>query len=298
MALDLKKLDGIGWQENGQAVLSGMALAMLRRLDRLFLLWAGECGAEEYRFPTFIEAGQLHKLDYFRSFPHLVTFPVALDTSPEHLKEFSRSAVIDEAGVVQLGKCAPVREVLTPAACYHFYVLFQGTELKTARNLTTVATCFRREAYYRPLERQWNFTMREIVRIGAAEEVKDFLADYRARIERFLSDIGLPVAWENATDPFFDPSRNPKFLAQKLEPVKTEMVFGGALAIGSINFHRNFFGETFDMRRNGEAAFSGCVAFGVERWLYAFLSRFGPDERSWPSVLRSHGSAGDLANDK
>ncbi len=27
MALDLKKLDGIGWQENGQAVLSGMALA-------------------------------------------------------------------------------------------------------------------------------------------------------------------------------------------------------------------------------------------------------------------------------
>jgi len=52
------------------------------------------------------------------------------------------------------------------------------------------------------------------------------------------------------------------------------------------------------MRRNGEAAFSGCVAFGVERWLYAFLSRFGPDERSWPSVLRSHGSAGDLANDK
>src|SRR2546428_4690988 len=277
MALDLKKLDGIGWQENGQAVLSGMALAMLRRLDRLFLRWAGECGAEEYRFPTFIEAGQLHKLDYFRSFPHLVTFPVALDTSPEHLKEFSRSAVIDEAGVVQLGKCAPVREVLTPAACYHFYVLFQGASLESSLYLTTVATCFRREAYYRPLERQWNFTMREIVCIGTAEEVKEFLASHRARLERFFSEIDLPIAWENATDPFFDPSRNPKFIAQKLDPVKTEIVFGGELAIGSINFHRNFFGETFGIRREGEAAFSGCVAFGVERWLFALLSRFGPD---------------------
>src|SRR5438128_12180000 len=97
MALDLKKLDGIGWQENGQAVLSGMALAMLRRLDGLFLLCAGEGGAEEYRFPTFIEAGQLHKLDYFLSFPHQLTFPVALDPSPAHRKQFSRSAVSDEA---------------------------------------------------------------------------------------------------------------------------------------------------------------------------------------------------------
>src|SRR5207247_10060951 len=148
MALDLKKLDGIGWQENGQAVLSGMALAMLRRLDRLFLLWAGECGAEEYRFPTFIEAGQLHKLDYFRSFPHLVTFPVALDTSPEHLKEFSRSAVIDEAGVVQLCKCAPLRDVLTPAASYPSYPIFQGTEPHAGGDLLTLARPFLRTPSY------------------------------------------------------------------------------------------------------------------------------------------------------
>src|SRR5207247_2179199 len=99
------------------------------------------------------------------------------------------------------------------------------------------------------------------------------------------SEIDLPIAWQNATDPFFDPSRNPKFLAQKLDPVKTEMVFGGELAIGSINFHRNFFGETFGIRREGEPAFSGCVAFGLERWLFALLRRFGPDESAWPSGL-------------
>ena len=277
MALDLANLHGIYWKENGQTALAGMPLAILRKLDRLFVRWADEYGAAEYRFPVFIEARELHKLDYFSSFPHLATFPVTLDSSPEHLKEFSREAGIDDAGVVRLGKCSPVREVLTPAACYHFYVLFQGASLESSLYLTTVATCFRREAYYRPLERQWNFTMREIVCIGTAEEVKEFLASHRARLERFFSKIDLPIAWQNATDPFFDPSRNPKFIAQKLDPVKTEIVFGGELAIGSINFHRNFFGETFGIRREGEAAFSGCVAFGVERWLFALLSRFGPD---------------------
>jgi seryl-tRNA synthetase len=277
MTLDVTKLDGIFWNQNGQTALSGMPLAMIRQLDRLFLGWAGERRAVEYHFPLFIDARELDKLDYFRSFPHLVTFPVTLDSTAEHLKEFSRQAGLDETGAVRLGKCSPVHEVLTPAACYHFYVLFQGTSLESARILTTVATCFRREAYYRPLERQWNFTMREIVCIGTAEEVKEFLSAYRSRLERFFSEVDLPIAWQNATDPFFDPSRNPKFIAQKLEPVKTEMVSGGELAIGSINFHRNFFGETFEILREGEPAFSGCVAFGVERWLFALLSRFGPD---------------------
>jgi hypothetical protein len=145
-----------------------------------------------------------------------------------------------------------------------------------------VATCWRREEHYSPLRRQWSFTMREIVRIGAMDEVKEMLAAERERLERFFAAIDLPISWQAASDPFFDPSRNPKFLAQRLDPVKTEMIFGDGLAIGSINFHRNYFGEAFGIARGGEAAFSGCVAFGLERWLYAFLSRFGPDVRRWP----------------
>jgi hypothetical protein len=92
------------------------------------------------------------------------------------------------------------------------------------------------------------------------------------------------VAWTPATDPFFNPSGNPKFLMQKLDPVKTEMTFAGRLAIGSTNFHRNFFGQTFDIRRNGKEAFSGCVAFGMERWIYAILRRFGTDPARWPNL--------------
>ena len=128
--------------------------------------------------------------------------------------------------------------------------------------------------------------MREIVCLGTADEVKEFLARYQKKVDQFFKSIELPVEWINATDPFFNPSRNPKYILQKLDPVKTEMIFEDRLAIGSINFHRNYFGEAFEISRAGREAFSGCVAFGLERWIYAFLSRFGLNQSDWPQLDR------------
>lgn len=281
------------WYPNGQTGLRGSLLELFRKVDALFSGWGRESEAGEYVFPTFIPAAELAKLDYFRSFPHLVTFPAVLDAEPANLQRFARSPLRPASsgdGALRLTELAPVRDVLTPAACYHFYIRFQGEALDEPRVVTTRASCFRREERYSPLERQWNFSMREIVCIGSREEVKQFLAGYRERVDAFFRSIDLPIDWQAATDPFFDPTRNPKYVMQKLDPVKTEMVFKKRLAIGSINFHQSTFGEAFRIRRNGEAAFSGCVAFGIERWLFALLSRFGWDERHWPSLDRAlHG---------
>ena len=35
------------------------------------------------------------------------------------------------------------------------------------------------------------------------------------------------------------------------------------------------FGRAFEIRRGAETARSGCIAFGMERWLYALMQRFG-----------------------
>lgn len=307
---DPERLPGLRWHPSGQSSLSGAPLGLFRRLDALFQAWAAECGAEAHRFPAFIAARELARLDYFRSFPHLVTFPVTLDPDPANLSAFAQSQPLGQDGGVRLAATAPVREALTPAACYHFYALFQGRVLEAPLYLTTRAACFRRETHYLPLRRQWNFSMREIVCLGTADEVKDFLQRYREKLEGFFAAIGLPIAWETATDPFFNPKGNPKYLLQKLEPVKHEMVYRGPtaatgaatasaathgatdapgpsapaepLAIGSINFHRNYFGEAFGIKRAGEDAFSGCVAFGLERWIYAFLETFGSEPSRWP----------------
>lgn len=283
-AIDFKKLPGCRWLENGQSALSGQLLEIDRRLDRLFLSWAMDCDATEYLFPILIPARELARINYFRSFPHLVTFPVTLDPDEENLKRFTEGEPPDSNGEIHLTTSSPIRDVLTSAACYHFYTQFQGEILDKPRYVTTRATCFRKESHYLPLERQWSFSMREIVCIGTSDEVKEFLAKYHDKIDHFFSRIQLLIEWKDATDPFFNPQRNPKYILQKLDPVKTEMIFQGRLAIGSINFHRNYFGEAFQIHREGKEAFSGCVAFGIERWIFAFLTQFGLKEANWPNL--------------
>ena len=280
----MNDIPGLRWMENGQASLSEPLLGLEHRLERLFLSWAAAEGAAEHRFPTFLPARELGKLDYFRSFAHLVTFPVALDPEKANLDRFVRGEPLSADGEIQPTRLAPIRDVLTPAACYHFYIAFQGESLATPRHVTTRATCFRREAFYAPLERQWSFSMREIVCIGTSDEVRAFLGRREAAVEALWRRIDLPIEWKHATDPFFDPSRNPKHLAQKLDPVKREMVFQDRLAVGSSNFHRNYFDEAFGIRRAGEDAFSGCIAFGIERWILAIVTRFGPDPTAWPDL--------------
>jgi seryl-tRNA synthetase len=275
--------DGYHWCANGQSTYSGKSLRLFQRLEKHFLAWAAEYQAVDHMFPTFISAAELNKIDYLRSFQHLATFPSTLEASEANLNAFAAGEPLGPDGVVHLTQCAPVRDVLTPAACYHFYSLLQNTQLQSPRYLTTRNTCFRREASYTPMQRQWSFSMREIVCIGTSEEVSAFLDRCGRTVELYFKKIDLPIEKVGATDPFFNPSKNPKFFAQKLAPLKSEMVFESHLAIASINFHRSYFGEAFGLTTSdGEPAYSGCVAFGIDRWIYAFTQRFGDDETRWP----------------
>ncbi len=126
--------------------------------------------------------------------------------------------------------------------------------------------------------------MREIVCIGSRAEVVDFLTRTRDAVDALCRALELPVDWAVATDPFFQPTRNAKYLAQRVQPTKHEALFGGDLAIASVNLHEDHFGEAFGIRRAGRPAVTGCVAFGIERWLYALTDRHGPDPAGWPDV--------------
>ncbi|MGZ3768621.1 MAG: hypothetical protein ACXVCR_01235 [Bdellovibrio sp.] len=280
--INIEELPGYKWIENGQSNLTGPALELFRALDNMFLKLAEKVSAQEHQFPTFIRASELKKLDYFSSFPHLITFPVTLANKEDNLKEFIQGKKCDADGHLHLTETSPICDCLTPAACYHFYIHYQNQELEKTLFLTTRANCYRREEYYAPLQRQWNFNMREIVALGEMEEVKAFLSKYKELVTQKLKSLTLPVEWEIATDPFFDPTKNPKFLMQQLDPVKQEMIFNKSLSIGSINFHKNYFGDAFSITHQGQSAFSGCIAFGLERWIFAIVSKYGLDPKDWP----------------
>lgn len=274
---------GLRWVPNGQSVLSGPLLELAERIDHRFLILSARWGATDHRFPTFLAATVLERIDWFRSFPQLATFPVCLDRDEANLTRFTTGQPVDGEGRVQPTGLAPIRDVLTPAACYHLYDHHQGRAFDRPRHFTTRNTCFRREDHYVPLERQWSFTMREIVCMGTAVETRAFVDEATAEVDRLVADIDLPVRWEHATDPFFRPSENPQYLMQQVDPTKEELLFEGRLAVASTNMHHDHFGRAFDIRRDGEPVRTACIAFGIERWVAAFLHHYGT-EGPWPAL--------------
>jgi len=278
---DLARI-GLRWDACGQAGLSGPLLALADECDLAFRRLAGlwHAGAESY--PVALPAPPL--ADHLRSFPQQVTFAIALDPADANLGEFADGPVVAADGTVALTRTAPVTTVLTPAACYHVYAGHQGERLPRACYVTTRNTCFRREPRYQPLRRQWSFSMREIVCLGTAAEAASFLVKARAAVDYFTLLIDLPVRWSPATDPFFRPHRHPGYLMQRTQPTKHEAIYGD-LALGSANLHHDHFGSTFDITRDGAAATTACLAFGLERWLFALVDRHGPDPAGWPDLL-------------
>lgn len=265
--------EGAGFSvEEGFATLGPDLVRLRDRLEARFLGWAGECGAVAMLFPPLMRVADLERLDYFRNFPHLPL--LAAPVRAECLPEVAAGASFSEVAGASL---APAGYALPSAACYNIYIHLEGEVLERARYVTTVATCYRNEECYDGLQRLHGFTMREIVCIGAREEVQAHLVAFKERILRFGERLGLDLKVAVGSDPFYQPQSS-RALMQQLFPQKEEFLYQGALAIASVNFHRNFFGERCRIEVAGQgAAFTGCVAFGVERWLHALLDRTGGD---------------------
>lgn len=257
--------------DNGLGVLDGSQLRLLRAFDALVLRWAGAWDAPEFRFPFLMRCKDLDTFDYYDNFPHLGLAATRL--APErlgaHLSGTPRP--VDEMPTEVM---EPTAFALPSAACYSVYLDLAGSALPAEGTLrTTVGTCFRNEDHYQGLQRLLGFSMREIVCVGPEEAAKSHLIRAKDAVITLCAELGLDLTLEVATDPFFDKNGG-KAKMQRLFPVKEEFVVNG-LAIGSVNYHRNFFGERCEIRAGDDTAHTSCLAFGLERWVHTLTERFG-----------------------
>ncbi|WP_106396561.1 aminoacyl--tRNA ligase-related protein [Actinocorallia populi] len=271
--------------EAGLVTLGSPAVRLRDALDAVFTGWADRAGAERVLCPPLASAADLADFDYFVNFPHLALAAAPVDTSdPDTLPGRGDDASLSPD---RLGSTALL---LPSAACYNLYSALRGARLDRTVKATTIAQCFRREKEYQGLRRLHGFTMREIVAIGGPEDVQAHLERHAALIGEFADHLGLDLATEVATDPFFDPDGS-RAVMQRLFPVKQEFVTADGVAIASVNHHRNFFGERADLRVEGETAHTACVAFGVERWLHALQTRFAGDWDAACDAVRAYPGA-------
>ncbi|TLD72730.1 hypothetical protein FEM03_01255 [Phragmitibacter flavus] len=206
----------------------------------------------EQRWPVLMRSETLRRAGYFDSFPQLL-MTASFCPDPENAPEI----------VAASGWC------LSPAVCYHAYAGLEGQTLAKGVKLSASGSCFRHEE---PTElqagrRQVEFTMRELILVGAKDWIEHELTGVREEIHQLAIDYGLSGTWQPASDPFFLPKAKGKACAQKLLETKWEYCLRDGLAIASINRHGDFFGKRFSIRLpDGNPAHSACIAFGLERW--------------------------------
>ena len=270
----------------GVTALRGDCAVLLRDLERAIATLCGLETSDDWRVPPAIDFATLVRAEYFASFPHWLTVASHLRDDEETLRAVAERG---EPDVLREASAAP-KAALNPAVCYHVYAALAGATIEQTRIVTAQAECWRHEgSRHTALERGWAFTMREIVCIGSDDDTRSFLLRSTERVTDFARSLDLEPTLVVATDPFFAPSARAKHVLQQLKELKHELLLpvcaSHAIAASSFNLHETFFGEAFDIRlSNGAPATTACVAFGLERWLLAFLVRHGPDAAEWPAI--------------
>jgi seryl-tRNA synthetase len=288
-------VEGVHQLGPGQIALEGLPLALFKYFDRAFTELGEAVQARPVMTPTLIPTRVLSRCDYFRSFPQNVTFASHLHEDLAVIDAFrARHDGRDDLDEGALADMATPVACLSPAVCYHIYHLHQDhviAESGTAHGV--VGKCFRYEAgNTSDLRRLWDFTMREIVFMGTRDDVlKRREAGIRS-VASFLDEHRLAGEIRTASDPFFiAPDAAAKTYFQLSSETKYEISLmlpdNERVAVGSLNYHTDFFGRAFAITvENQGPMHSVCIAFGLERWVHAFLAQHGERPEDWPAVVR------------
>jgi seryl-tRNA synthetase len=282
----------------GLVGLRGDVLRVFRYFEYQVLELARRFGAEECQYPVLLPAKVLEEVGYLGHFPQHVTWCSHFPEDLPLLEEVARVAVEQEGKISEplLQRLEVARHALKPAVCLPCYGQYRDTVVP--RDQPVVVTMqnhvFRNEpAGYQALGRLWDFHVRDVVFMGSYVQLQQLRQEVMDAAMALCETLDLTARLELANDPFFlDPSAH-KAVYQRLGEVKYELLLAIPhreidIAASSFNLHRTFYSSIYGIQREGEGlAETACMGFGLERWVYAFLSQKGMDPAGWPAAVAS-----------
>lgn len=271
--------------EDGQ-VRRDWVVKLYDKLDGLFEGMALKHQANLRKYPSMISMQALEKCQYIQSFPqniHLISeIPHQLDV----LERVKEAASLEE--IVRISPFA-----LAPAVCFHCYEELAGNSIEAPFVLTARGNCFRHEAPWRIGKHRMNeFSMREIVLFGDSDYVESIRRECMEEVWSLFETLGLAGKIVTASDLFYFSEDSSKGQHQLMGNMKYELIVrvydGSEFSIASFNNMGDTLCKQFNIRHaNHEMMKSGCVAFGIDRWVYALLATHGPDYSRWPEHVRN-----------
>lgn len=270
---------------NDGAVRRDFAVLLFDMLDSLFVKLAYRYEANLRKYPAMIPMHTLEKCRYIPSFPQNIHFVSEIPHQLESLERVKEMNHLQE--ITRLSNYA-----LSPAVCFHCYEELSGSRLNQPVVLTARGTCFRHEAPWRLGKHRLNeFSMREIVFFGHDEYVDTIRRTYMDEVWHLFESLGLRGKIETASDPFYFSEDVAKSQHQLMANMKYELIAAigsDSFSIASFNNMSDTLCKPFDVcGTDNKPLSSGCVAFGIDRWVYALLKTYGTDFEQWPSPIRT-----------
>lgn len=262
-----------GWilpQNDGRFIISEEFNRIMQLFDALFLIWAKEDGAVEYVYPDFYDMSDLNKCGYLGQFHNHCIFACTSSSDISDDIELSSSNYINN-----------------PAVCMHCYIQYRNSVISDEHPvvITSKGRCKRNESSgFISLERMMDFTMREIVFIGDKDFVLSKRQVYIEKSKFLLKALGLEGTISLSNDPFFKKEDSIKAVYQRRFKLKYELALknydnGHNVAVGSFNYHNYNFSKAYSIKMtNGNLAHTACVAFGLERFAYTYITQIGMDK--------------------
>lgn len=275
---------------NGQIGFLDKGKFLMEYFDGVFCEMAKSLNACEKIYPALLPLKEYAETGYVKKTPQYAIFCNSVNDSMDDLEKVSTAIETKQVrSVVKEPEYA-----LSPSACFHTYIEYCNKVLDGNTLVTFRQNVFRNEGRFNYAEvgRLMDYHVREIVMLGDGDYVVQMRDIIMNKVVELMKEYGLKGDISQATDSFVMPKMQRYKKIQRIDKSKYEMhlyvTAEKAISVASFNLHGKAFTDPFHIMVAGcEDAITGCVGFGLQRWVLAFIAQYGWEESAWPEMVKN-----------